>query len=151
MCHIQSKCHWISLYFTNFSNIMNKSWCYTLREVFVDEDSNFDLDVADSGISIKFNSSEQFSKRAKQIGKIVQKWQFSDSSMLKMDVDELGRRRKYSSDTSNIPLILQRLLKDSERIFIIILKTKNWALCNCVGHSVLLLRDMCQIWWLYLT
>ena len=52
MCHNQSKFHWIYVYFTNFCNIMSKYHCYTLRdilaEMFVDKNSDFDLDVADS-------------------------------------------------------------------------------------------------------
>ena len=47
-----SKFLWISLHFTNFSSIMSKCQCYTLREVlaevFVDEDGDFDPDVASS-------------------------------------------------------------------------------------------------------
>lgn len=120
MCHIQSKCHWISSYFTIFSNIMNKCWCYTVphsgRCLLMRTAILIWMLLIQESIS---NSSEQLCKRAKQIGKIVWKWQFSDSSMLKMDVDELGRRRrKYSCDTSNIPLIFQWLLRDSEWIFI---------------------------------
>ena len=64
--HIESKFGLISLYCINFHNIMSKHQCYTLREVsaevFVDEDNDFDLDIADS---LSY-SSEQVCKTGQQ-------------------------------------------------------------------------------------
>ena len=61
----------LSLYFTNLCNIMNKRGCYTLKEfflaeVFVDENSDFDLAIVDS-------SSIQRASAHKLLGKIMWK------------------------------------------------------------------------------
>ena len=89
-CHNQSKFGWISLYFS--LHISATSWVSTIREVlaelFVDKNSDFDLDVADSLLY----SSKQVCETGQQDG--VEITVFRLTLMLK---------RQYSrSNTSNI-------------------------------------------------
>ena len=70
MYHNQSKCCWISLYFTHFCNIARK-WRFQLRCLLMR------TVILTWMLLILYHT--QASKSAKPVSKIVQKWQFSDS------------------------------------------------------------------------